>query len=153
MKLNSILDEEFVDLLYKASAAGVEIELVVRGICSIRGGVPGLSENIRVISILGRFLEHSRIFHFANGGENELWVGSADLMHRNLDRRVESMVMITQTDHKRMLLRALDSYLAPTTAHWSMNPAGTWDRITKGANGEDLTDLHQQVISWYRARG
>jgi polyphosphate kinase len=153
MKLNSILDEEFIDLLYKASAAGVEIELVIRGICAIRGGVPGLSENIRVISILGRFLEHSRIFHFANGGENELWIGSADLMHRNLDRRVESMVMITQTDHKRMLLRALDSYLSPATAHWSMNSAGTWDRKTKGSNGEDLTDLHQQVISWYRARG
>jgi polyphosphate kinase len=153
MKLNSILDEEFVELLYKASAAGVEIELVIRGICAIRGGVPGLSENIRVISILGRFLEHSRIFHFANGGENELWIGSADLMHRNLDRRVESMVKITQTDHKRMLMRALDSYLAPTTAHWNMNSSGTWDRITKGTNGEDLVDLHQQVISWYRARG
>ena len=153
MKLNSILDEEFIDLLYKASAAGVEIELVIRGICAIRGGVPGLSENIRVISILGRFLEHSRIFHFANGGENELWIGSADLMHRNLDRRVESMVMITQTDHKRMLLRALDSYLSPTTAHWDMNTSGTWDRITKGSNGEDLSDLHQQVINWYRARG
>ena len=153
MKLNSILDEEFIDLLYKASAAGVDIELVIRGICAIRGGVPGLSENIRVISILGRFLEHSRIFHFANGGENELWIGSADLMHRNLDRRVESMVMITQTDHKRMLLRALDSYLSPTTAHWNMNTSGTWDRVTKGANGEDLSDLHQQVINWYRARG
>jgi polyphosphate kinase len=153
MKLNSILDEEFVDLLYKASAAGVQVELVVRGICAIRGGVPGLSENIRVISVLGRFLEHSRIFHFANDGENELWLGSADLMHRNLDRRVESMVIIKQTDHKRMLLRALDSYLAPTTAHWSMNIAGTWDRITKDSNGTDLTDLHQQVINWYRARG
>jgi polyphosphate kinase len=153
MKLNSILDEEFIDLLYKASAAGVEVELVVRGICAIRGGVPGLSENIRVISILGRFLEHSRIFHFANGSENELWIGSADLMHRNLDRRVESMVMIKQTDHKRMLLRALDSYLAPTTAHWSMNSAGTWDRVTKDSNGTDLSDLHQQVINWYRARG
>ncbi|TSA21032.1 MAG: polyphosphate kinase 1, partial [Actinomycetales bacterium] len=78
MKLNSIMDEEFIDLLYNASAAGVEVELVVRGICAIRAGVPGLSENIRVISILGRFLEHSRIFHFANGGENELWIGSAD---------------------------------------------------------------------------
>jgi polyphosphate kinase len=153
MKLNSILDEEFIELLYKASAAGVEVELVVRGICAIRGGVPGLSENIRVISILGRFLEHSRIFHFADGGENELWIGSADLMHRNLDRRVESMVMIKQADHKRMLLRALDSYLAPTTAHWNMNASGTWDRITKDSSGADLSDLHQQVINWYRARG
>ncbi len=153
MKLNSIMDEEFIDLLYKASAAGVEIELVVRGICAIRGGVPGLSENIRVISILGRFLEHSRFFHFANGGENELWIGSADLMHRNLDRRVESMVMINQSDHKRMLMRALDSYLAPTTSSWHMNVAGNWDRVTTSATGEKLEDLHQQVINWYRARG
>ena len=153
MKLNSIMDEEFIDLLYKASAAGVEIELVVRGICAIRGGVPGLSENIRVISILGRFLEHSRIFHFANGGENELWIGSADLMHRNLDRRVESMVMIKQNDHKRMLMRALDSYLAESTSRWSMNLSGGWDRITTSSTGEKLDDLHQQVINWYRARG
>jgi len=153
MKLNSIMDEEFIDLLYKASAAGVEVELVVRGICAIRAGVPGLSENIRVISILGRFLEHSRIFHFANGGENELWIGSADLMHRNLDRRVESMVKINQTDHKRMLMRALDSYLAPTTSSWHMNVSGSWDRITTSSTGEQLVDLHQQVISWYGARG
>ena len=153
MKLNSIMDEEFIDLLYKASAAGVEVELVVRGICAIRGGVPGLSENIKVISILGRFLEHSRIFHFSNNGENELWIGSADLMHRNLDRRVESMVKINQNDHKRMLLRALDSYLAPTTSSWHMNKAGDWDRITQSSSGVALDDLHQQVINWYRARG
>ena len=153
MKLNSLMDEEFIDLLYKASAAGVEVELLVRGICAIRGGVPGLSENIRVISILGRFLEHSRIFHFANGGDNELWIGSADLMHRNLDRRVESMVKINQTDHKRMLMRALDSYFAPTTSSWHMNASGSWDRITTSSTGEQLVDLHQQVINWYGARG
>ncbi len=153
MKLNSIMDEEFIHLLYKASAAGVEVELVVRGICAIRAGVPGLSENIRVISILGRFLEHSRIFHFANAGDNELWIGSADLMHRNLDRRVESMVRINQTDHKRMLLRALDSYLAPTTSSWHMNASGSWDRVTTSSTGEQLVDLHQQVINWYGARG
>lgn len=153
MKLNSLMDEEFIDLLYKASAAGVEVELLVRGICAIRAGVPGLSENIRVISILGRFLEHSRIFHFANGGDNELWIGSADLMHRNLDRRVESMVKINQTDHKRMLMRALDSYLAPTTSSWHMNASGSWDRITTSSTGEPLVDLHQQVINWYGARG
>jgi polyphosphate kinase len=153
MKLNSIMDEEFIHLLYKASAAGVEVELVVRGICAIRAGVPGLSENIRVISVLGRFLEHSRIFHFANGGENELWIGSADLMHRNLDRRVESMVRINQTDHKRMLLRALDSYLSPTTSSWHMSASGSWDRVTTSSTGEQLVDLHQQVINWYGARG
>ena len=152
-KLNSILDEEFISALYEASSAGVKIELVVRGICAVRPGVPGLSENISVRSILGRFLEHSRIFHFANAGEDELWIGSADLMHRNLDRRVESMVRIDQTDHKRMLIRALDSYLSPTVLRWQMNPSGNWDRVVKTANGERLEELHSQVISWYRARG
>ena len=153
MKLNSIMDEEFIELMYQASNAGVKIELVVRGICALRPGVPGLSENITVRSILGRFLEHSRIFYFANGGEEEVWIGSADLMHRNLDRRVESMVRIEQTDHKRMLFRALDSYLAPTTERWEMASNGDWKRITKGSNGEQLVDLHDQVIKWYRARG
>jgi polyphosphate kinase len=153
IKLNSIMDEEFIELLYLASNAGVKIELVVRGICALRPGVPGLSENITVRSILGRFLEHSRIFYFVNGGDEEVWIGSADLMHRNLDRRVESMVRIEQTDHKRMLFRALDSYLAPTTVRWEMESNGDWKRITKSAAGESLTDLHDQVIKWYRARG
>ena len=153
MKLNSIMDEEFINLMYQASNAGVKIELVVRGICALRPGVPGLSENITVRSILGRFLEHSRIFYFVNGGDEEVWIGSADLMHRNLDRRVESMVRIEQTDHKRMLFRALDSYLAPATVRWEMESNGDWKRITKSAAGESLTDLHDQVIKWYRARG
>ena len=153
MKLNSIMDEEFINLMYQASNAGVKIELVVRGICALRPGVPGLSENITVRSILGRFLEHSRIFYFVNGGDEEVWIGSADLMHRNLDRRVESMVRIEQTDHKRMLFRALDSYLAPTSVRWEMESNGDWKRITKSAAGESLTDLHDQVIKWYRARG
>jgi polyphosphate kinase len=152
-KLNSILDEEFISTLYEASQAGVQIDLVVRGICAVRAGVPGLSENITARSILGRFLEHSRIFHFANGGDDELWIGSADLMHRNLDRRVESMVRISQTDHKRMLIRALDSYLSPTVSRWQMSQQGSWDHITTNVNGERLEDLHSQVINWYRARG
>ena len=153
MKLNSIMDEEFIELLYQASNAGVKIELIVRGICALRPGVSGLSENITVRSILGRFLEHSRIFYFTNGGAEEVWIGSADLMHRNLDRRVESMVRIEQTDHKRMLFRALDSYLAPTTVRWEMASNGDWKHISKSSSGEPLTELHDQVIKWYRARG
>ncbi len=152
MKLNSILDEEFIETLYKASQAGVKIELVVRGICSIRAGVPGLSENIHARSILGRFLEHSRVFHFTNGGDNEYWIGSADLMHRNLDRRVESMVKITAPDHKKMLQRGLDHYLSPTSPCWVMRPDGGWAHITTGDSGEPLTDFHAQVIDWYRGR-
>ncbi len=153
MKLNSIMDEEFIELLYHASTAGVKIELIVRGICALRPGVPGLSENITVRSILGRFLEHSRIFYFTNGGSEEVWIGSADLMHRNLDRRVESTVRIEQNDHKRMLFRALDSYLAPTTVRWEMESNGDWKHISKSSSGEPLIELHDQVIKWYRARG
>ncbi|MCX6451399.1 MAG: RNA degradosome polyphosphate kinase [Actinobacteria bacterium] len=152
-KLNSILDEEFIQKLYEASAAGVKVELVVRGICAIRAGVPGLSENITAVSILGRFLEHSRIFHFANGGDDELWIGSADLMNRNLDRRVESMVRLTQTDHKRMLIRALDGYLSPITPSWHMDQVGHWNRVVNNDAGERLEDFHSQVIRWYRVRG
>ncbi len=153
LKLNSILDEEFVEALYRASNMGVKVDLIVRGICAVRAGVPGLSDNITAISVLGRFLEHSRIFHFANGGEDELWIGSADLMHRNLDRRVEAMVRITQTEHKRLLLRALDGYIAPDNAAWRMQVDGSWKRNTIGENGERLVDFQTQAIEWYRARG
>jgi polyphosphate kinase len=110
-----------------------------------------MSENIRVRSILGRFLEHSRIFHFANAGEDEYWIGSADLMHRNLDRRVESLVRIEQTDHKRMLQRALDSQLSDSIPCWEMHADG-WHRKTKELDGTPLVDFHTQVINWYRSR-
>jgi polyphosphate kinase len=153
IKINSIIDEELINKLYEASTAGVKVDLVVRGICAIRAGVPGLSENISIRSILGRFLEHSRIFHFANGGQDELWIGSADLMQRNLDHRVESMVRLVQPDHKRRLIRALNSYLAPTTPSWHMNQSGRWDRVTTNENNEQLEDYHSQVIRWYRTRG
>ncbi len=152
-KLNSILDEEFVEALYRASQHGVKIDLVVRGICAIRAGVPGLSDNIRARSVLGRFLEHSRIFHFVNGGQDELWIGSADLMDRNLNRRVESLVKITQPDHKRHLLRALDGYLSEKTSAWQMQPDGSWFRGVQNTEGEPLTDFHQASIDWYQARG
>jgi len=152
IKLNSIMDEEFIEALYRASNVGVKVDLVVRGICAIRAGIPGLSENIKVRSVLGRFLEHSRIFHFVNGGSDELWIGSADLMHRNLDRRVEAMVRITAPDHKRLLLRALDHYVAPTSPAWEMRPDGGWHRAVLGPQGEPLADFHSQVIDWYKVR-
>jgi polyphosphate kinase len=153
MKLNSILDEEFVEALYKASMAGVKVDLIVRGICAIRPGVPGLSENIRIRSILGRFLEHSRVFHFANDGHDELYSGSADLMHRNLDRRVESLVQLTQNDHKRFLIGAIDSYLSDEIMHWVLLPDGTWNEIKVGPDGARLKDFQAAAIEWYRARG
>ncbi len=152
MKLNSLLDEEFIEALYKASQHGVKVELVVRGICAIRAGVPGLSENITARSILGRFLEHSRIFHFANNGSDEHWIGSADLMHRNLDRRVESLVQIIQPDQKRTLNRALDGYLADTTSSWHMHSDGHWERVNRSVDGERLEDFQMKAIEWYRNR-
>ena len=117
-KLNSLLDEEFVEALYRASDAGVKVDLIIRGISSIRPGVKGLSENITVRSILGRFLEHSRIYYFVAGGEEEYWIGSSDLMHRNLDRRVESLLRIEKIQHKELLREIFEVSLSPDTSSW-----------------------------------
>jgi polyphosphate kinase len=144
IKLNSLLDEEFVDALYEASQAGVKVDIVVRGICSLRPGIKGLSENIRVRSILGRFLEHSRIYHFVNGGEDEYWIGSADLMGRNLDRRVESLVLVQRKEHQLRLQGILDLGLSDTTSSWSLSGT-TWVKPqTKGLN-----NLHSELIAHY----
>jgi len=151
LKLNSLLDEEFVEALYKASIAGVEIDLVVRGICALLPGIPGVSENIRVRSVLGRFLEHSRIFHFANGGDDEIYIGSADLMDRNLNRRVESLVKITRAEHKKALISIFDQYVSSNTAASHLLPNGKWLRVDKDANGTKLFDLQAMMIDSYRA--
>jgi len=149
MKLNSLLDEEFVEALYAASQAGVKVDLVVRGISSIKPGIPGLSENVRVRSVLGRFLEHSRIYHFVNGGEDEYWVGSADLMHRNLDRRVESLVRIDRPVHKSSLQEVFDLSLSDDTASWHQDQ-GSWKSVTKNSKGEPLQDLQSLYIKRYK---
>ncbi len=149
IKLNSLLDEEFVDALYEASQAGVKIDIVVRGICSLRPGIKGLSENITVRSILGRFLEHSRIYHFVNGGDDEFWIGSADLMHRNLDRRVESLVRIERPAHKTSLQEIFDLSLSDETASWHQSEE-KWLRVAKNAAGEPLQDLQNIYIKRYK---
>ncbi|MER7362234.1 RNA degradosome polyphosphate kinase [Nonomuraea wenchangensis] len=134
IKTNSLVDEPIIDALYRASRAGVPVDLWVRGVCSLRPGVPGLSENIRVRSVLGRFLEHSRVYEFGLGRRPEIWIGSADLMRRNLDRRVEALVKVTSQQHKAYLVELMDLAMAETTSTWWLGPDGSWTRRP----GEDL---------------
>jgi polyphosphate kinase len=150
MKLNSLLDEEFIEAFYLASIAGVEVDLVIRGICALRPGITGLSENIRVRSVLGRFLEHSRIFHFANNGNDELYIGSADLMDRNLNRRVESLVLIEDKAHKAELIKIFDQYLDSTIVSWHLLQDGNWKLINRDNDGKALQDLHAKMIKLYK---
>jgi polyphosphate kinase len=146
-KLNSIVDEALIDALYRASQAGVPVDIVVRGICAIRPGVPGLSENVRVRSILGRFLEHSRIFWFAGGGDPVVYIGSADMMHRNLDRRVEALLRIKDPAHLAELAELLQLSMDPGTSSWHLGPDGTWTRHNVGPDGEPLRDLQAHLIT------
>jgi polyphosphate kinase len=127
-KVNSLVDEQIIDALYEASLAGVPVELLIRGICSLRPGVPGLSENIRVRSIVGRFLEHSRVMAFTNAGSPEWWLGSSDLMHRNLDRRVEVLLRVNDPAAQRQLQRVFDLDMAPDVRSWQLSGDGTWTR-------------------------
>ena len=148
LKLNSILDEGFVAKLYEASQAGVKIDLLVRGICAVQPGIKGVSENITVKSVLGRFLEHSRIFHFVNGGNSEYWIGSADLMGRNLDRRVESLVRIDKKEHQNRLQEILDLGLSAESSSWQLSGID-WKRVSKNNKGEALLDVHSAFIHTY----
>ena len=128
IKVNSLVDERIIDALYEASMAGVPVDVVVRGICAIRPGVPGLSENVRAVSVLGRFLEHSRVYWFAGGGTPEAWIGSADLMHRNLDRRVEVLVDVPSAQHVEHLGEILATASDPDTSSWRLDTKGQWHR-------------------------
>jgi polyphosphate kinase len=147
IKVNSIVDETTSDALYRASQAGVPVDLWVRGTCTIRPGVPGLSENIRIRSILGRFLEHSRLFWFANDGSPSVGIGSADLMHRNLDRRVEVLVSITNPAHIAEIGELFDIAFDEGTASWQLQPDGTWIPHTADAGGEPLLDMQEYLIN------
>jgi len=137
LKINSIVDEVVIDSLYRASRAGVTIDLTVRGICALRAGVPGLSENITVRSIVGRFLEHSRILYFGGGGQEEYWIGSADMMHRNLDRRVEALVRITDKAATERMGALLTAIARPDTKCWMLGPDG-WTKSPVQGRGRDL---------------
>ncbi|WP_296649268.1 RNA degradosome polyphosphate kinase [Rhodoluna sp.] len=147
IKVNSLVDEQIIDSLYRASCAGVKIEIVVRGMCALKPGVPGLSENIKVRSVLGRYLEHSRIFAFNGGGDPAVFIGSADMMHRNLDRRVEALVRISQPDHIRELNAFFDLCMDERSSSWHLASDGTWARHQVSAEGTALIDVQDQVMS------
>ncbi|MGW4463248.1 RNA degradosome polyphosphate kinase [Micromonospora sp. NPDC004704] len=163
IKVNSLVDEEIVDALYRASRAGVHVDLMIRGMCTLRPGVPGLSENIRVRSVLGRFLEHSRVFRFGNGGGTlaadaaaggrpvgnggsaEFWIGSADLMHRNLDRRVEALVQVTDPVARAELDQVLTTAMSDDVASFELHPDGTWSRRI-GEPDRPLVDFQDAML-------
>ena len=154
IKANSIVDETLVDALYRASQAGVPVDLLVRGICSLRPEVPGLSETIHVRSVLGRFLEHSRVMVFGEGERTEVWMGSPDLMHRNLDRRVETLVRVKDPAVHRQLLDLLDRSLAPDVRRWELRSDGCWQQLPEpGAPSRDLqADLLRRTKAHADAR-
>ena len=146
IKANSVVDESVIDALYLASNAGVPVEMLVRGTCALRPGVPGLSENITVRSVLGRFLEHSRVFWFENGGDPVAWIGSADLMHRNLDRRIEVLVRLPDAASIESIGDLLDLAFAPDTSAWVLASDGSWARNEGGVH------LQEALIERQRGR-
>jgi polyphosphate kinase len=147
-KTNHLVDEQMIDALYRASLAGVRVELLVRTFCTIRAGVPGLSENIRTRSILGRFLEHSRIYHFGGDGEPEYLIGSADLMHRNLDRRVEVLCQVSDRQARAHLAECLDTAFDADTVAWDLQPDGAWVR-----SGDAHIDFQELLMKRLADRG
>ena len=151
IKVNSMVDEAIIDGLYRASQAGVPVDVWVRGICTIRPGIPGLSENIRVRSILGRFLEHSRVFWFAGGGTPMVGIGSADMMHRNLDRRVEAIVSLNNPVHIRRIEDLFERAFSDETVRWELHDS-QWSAHTVREDGEPLTDLQEWLIHQASAR-
>lgn len=147
IKVNSMVDEQIIDALYRASHAGVKVEVCVRGICSLKPGVEGMSENITVRSILGRYLEHSRIFAFHNDGDPVVYIGSADMMHRNLDRRVEALVRVSTPAHVKELNDLFTLSMSDTTSSWHLGPDGEWVRHNVGEDGKLLLDIQDRTMT------
>ncbi|EQM81621.1 RNA degradosome polyphosphate kinase [Microbacterium maritypicum] len=152
IKVNSMVDEEIIDALYRASAAGVKVDVWVRGICSLRTDLDGISDNITVRSILGRYLEHSRIFAFENGGDPQVYIGSADMMHRNLDRRVEALVRVTDPAHLKELGTFFDLAMDAGTTSWHLGAGGVWERHAVDAEGKPLIDLQDKTMGLIQRR-
>ncbi|MBF6348951.1 RNA degradosome polyphosphate kinase [Nocardia flavorosea] len=153
LKANALVDEQVIDALYRASQAGVPVQIVVRSICGLRPGVPGMSDNIEVRSILGRVLEHSRILNFA--AQDEFWIGSADMMHRNLDRRVEVMAQVKDPKLRERLDGIFESALHPMTRCWVLDADGNWlsrpDRVGTGPDGDGI-EVRDHQVSLMRLR-
>jgi polyphosphate kinase len=144
-KTNSLTDPQIIELLYEASQAGVKIDLVVRSICCLRPGVEGVSENIRVVSLVGRFLEHARIFAFSDGDDETIYLGSADLMQRNLDRRVETAFPLREKHHRERVRRLLDLQLSDNANGWELGPDGTFERLHP-KDGEEQIDSQRILL-------
>ncbi|MEY4418636.1 MAG: hypothetical protein RIQ88_1074, partial [Actinomycetota bacterium] len=145
LKLNSLVDEQIIDSLYRASRAGVPIEILVRGMCALKPGVAGLSETVKVRSVLGRYLEHSRVFRFINNGDPIVYIGSADMMHRNLDRRVETLVRLRQADQLREMDNLFNLAMSDGSRSWHLNPDGSWLR-NGGKDSLGLVDVQDQLM-------
>ncbi|MFT4136481.1 RNA degradosome polyphosphate kinase [Microbacterium sp.] len=152
IKVNSMVDEEMIDALYRASQAGVRVEVWVRGICSLKADIPGVSDNITVRSILGRYLEHSRIFAFHNNGDPQVYIGSADMMHRNLDRRVEALVRVTSSEHLTEIQDWFDVAMSDDTSSWRLGADDQWTRHSVDAEGKPLTDLQEYTMAEIQRR-
>ncbi|WP_282827358.1 RNA degradosome polyphosphate kinase [Gulosibacter sediminis] len=152
IKVNSMVDEVIIDALYAAAQAGVPVDIYVRGICGIRPGVPGLSETIRVRSVVGRYLEHSRIFTFHNGGDTQTYIGSADMMHRNLDRRIEALVRLADPHHVKELEDFFDMGMSNDYSTWTLESSGEWVRRSVDENGRQLPQLHDELMRRIQAR-
>ena len=146
MKVNALVDEEIIDSLYRASNAGVPIDILVRGMCALKPGVPGLSETIRVRSILGRYLEHSRVFSFLGGGDPKVYLGSADMMHRNLDRRVEVLVRLSEPDHVNSITEMFELAMSEQVSAWVLEQNGTWRRSQFDSEGNALRDFQDTMM-------
>jgi len=151
MKMNALVDGRCIRALYEASQAGVQVDLNVRGVCCLRPGVPGLSENIRVVSIVGRLLEHSRVYAFERGGEHALFIASADLMPRNLDHRVELAVPVEAPELQAEVLDTLERAFADNQSSWELDGGGCWTRRAPRP-GEEPRSLQLELADLYARR-